>query len=313
MTLATDPPLAIFLMGPTASGKTALAIEMHKRLPCEIISVDSALIYRDMNIGTAKPSAAELQQAPHALIDICAPTEAYSASRFRADALAEMAKISARGEVPLLVGGTMLYFHALEYGLSDLPAADPMVRAAVLADAKSLGWRAMHERLAAIDPVAAVRIHPNDSQRISRALEVYQLTGKSLSDMQSTKSGDFPYRLIKLIWAPYSRDALRERIAQRFMQMLEAGFAEEVKNLVQHYSLTEDMPSMRSVGYRQMLEYLNGSISRQQLIDLAVTATRQLAKRQMTWLRKETDAVWCHTEETLWEQLRLQAVPHRLL
>lgn len=308
MTADIKLPLAIFLMGPTASGKTALAIELCQRLPCDIISVDSALVYRDMNIGTAKPSAAELARAPHALIDLCDPTESYSASRFRNDALAAMAEISARGRIPLLVGGTMLYFHALEYGLSPLPEADEAVRATLLAEAKVAGWQALHDRLAKIDPAAALRIHPNDPQRIMRALEVHYLTGVPLSVAQQRAGELLPYRLIKLIWAPFSRELLRERIAERFGQMLDAGFEAEVRNLLARYSLKDDMPSMRTVGYRQMLDFIQGKTDRDRMIERAVTATRQLAKRQMTWLRKEPDACWCESREALWEHLRNQGV-----
>ncbi len=284
---------AIFLMGPTASGKTALAIELVQQFPCDIISVDSALVYRDMSIGTAKPTAQELAAAPHRLIDICDPDESYSAARFRKDALHEMEQISRQGRIPLLVGGTMLYFRALEQGLSQLPQADAAVRERLLAQARELGWHAMHDRLATIDPAAAARIHPNDPQRIQRALEVYEISGKPMTELQQMHSKPtLPYSVIKLVQAPWSRETLRERIAQRFNLMLQQGFEKEVRELVKRYALTPDLPSMRSVGYRQMLMYLQGDYSYGEMREKGVIATRQLAKRQLTWLRKEQDAVW---------------------
>jgi len=284
---------AIFLMGPTASGKTSLAIELVRQFPCDIISVDSALVYRDMNIGTAKPTAQELTAAPHRLIDICDPHESYSAARFCKDALHEMEQISQQGRIPLLVGGTMLYFRALEHGLSQLPQADAAVRERLLAQARELGWQAMHDRLAVIDPAAAARIHPNDPQRIQRALEVYEVSGKSMTELQQLhRKPILPYSLIKLVQAPWSREVLRERIAQRFNLMLQLGFENEVRDLVKRYALTPDLPSMRSVGYRQMLMYLQGDYSYEEMREKGITATRQLAKRQLTWLRKEPDSVW---------------------
>ena len=280
-------------MGPTASGKTDLAIELARRLPVDVISVDSALVYRDMNIGTAKPSAAELAQVPHRLIDIVDPTEAYSAARFREDALHEMEEITAAGRIPLLVGGTMLYYRALEQGLSSLPQADAAVRQRLLDEAERVGWRAMHARLAVIDPAAAERIHPNDPQRIQRALEVHAVTGKPMTQLQQEReSAVLPYRVIKLVQAPWSREELRERIALRFHIMLEQGFEEEVRGLLEKYDLSPDLPSMRSVGYRQMLNYLRGEWSRDEMVSRGITATRQLAKRQMTWLRSEKNAIW---------------------
>ena len=284
---------AIFLMGPTASGKTSLAMELVRQFPCDIISVDSALVYRDMNIGTAKPTAQELAAAPHRLIDICDPDEPYSAARFCKDALHEMEQISRQGRIPLLVGGTMLYFRALEHGLSQLPQADFAVRERLLAQARELGWQAMHDRLAVIDPAAAARIHPNDPQRIQRALEVYEVSGKSMTEMQQLHSKPtLPYSVIKLVQSPWPREILRERIAQRFNLMLQLGFENEVRDLVKRYALTPDLPSMRSVGYRQMLMYLQGDYSYEEVREKGITATRQLAKRQLTWLRKEPDAVW---------------------
>ena len=284
---------AIFLMGPTASGKTALAMELVQQFPCDIISVDSALVYRDMNIGTAKPTAQELAVAPHRLIDICDPHESYSAARFCEDALREMQKITRQGRIPLLAGGTMLYFRALEQGLSPLPQADAAVRERLLAQAGELGWQAMHDRLAVIDPAAAARIHPNDPQRIQRALEVYEVSGKSMTELQQLHGKPIlPYSIIKLVQAPWSREILRERIAQRFELMLQQGFEKEVRDLVKRYALTPDLPSMRSVGYRQMLMYLQGDYSYEEMREKGITATRQLAKRQLTWLRKEQNALW---------------------
>ncbi len=292
----TLPP-AIFLMGPTASGKTALAIELVRHLPCEIISVDSALVYRGMDIGTAKPDAAELALAPHRLIDICDPAEAYSAARFRADALAEMTEISASGRIPLLVGGTMLYFRALEYGLSRLPEADPDIRADLEREAGESGWEALHAQLMRVDPAAAARIHPNDPQRIQRALEVYRLTGQPLSRLQrQAERNELPYRLVKLARAPQSRAVLHRRIAERFNQMLAEGFEAEVRQLLERDDLRPEMPSLRSVGYRQMIRYLRGEWDRETMIERGIIATRQLAKRQFTWLRSYPDVHWLDEE-----------------
>ena len=286
-------PPAIFLMGPTASGKTQLAIELSGRLPCDIISVDSALVYRGMNIGTAKPDASELARAPHRLIDICDPDQPYSAARFREDALREMTEITEAGRIPLLVGGTMLYFRALQQGLSKLPGADPGVRAGLEREAAAAGWDGMHRRLRRIDPEAAARIHPNDPQRIQRALEVYALTGRSLSELQKEDTRQqLPYRLVKLVRAPLDRKLLHQRIERRFHHMLEQGFEEEVRGLLQHRQLVPEMPSMRSVGYRQMLKYLLGEWDRQTMVEKGIVATRQLAKRQMTWLRAEPGLHW---------------------
>ncbi|HEC15913.1 MAG TPA: tRNA (adenosine(37)-N6)-dimethylallyltransferase MiaA [Sedimenticola sp.] len=284
-------------MGPTASGKTELAVELAQRLPCDIISVDSALVYRGMDIGTAKPGPELLREAPHRLIDICDPTEAYSAARFREDALREMAAISARGRIPLLVGGTMLYFRALQYGLSALPEADPAVRARLEAEAAADGWAALHRRLARIDPDAAARIHPNDPQRIQRALEVHALTGTTLTELQNRDGGQtLPYRLVKLVRSPRDRAVLHERIERRFHRMLELGFEQEVRGLLQRWELTLETPSMRAVGYRQILAYLRGSHSREQMIERGIAATRQLAKRQLTWLRADREARWLDEE-----------------
>ncbi|MGB1011382.1 MAG: tRNA (adenosine(37)-N6)-dimethylallyltransferase MiaA [Thiolinea sp.] len=279
---------AICVMGPTASGKTDLAVEARKHLPVEIISVDSALVYKDMNIGTAKPDAQTLAQAPHRLIDFLDPSEAYSAADFRADALREMADITAHGSIPLLVGGTMLYFRALEYGLSDLPAANPEIRAQLEAEAEQKGWAALHERLQQIDPEAAERIHPNDPQRLQRALEVYELTGKSLTYLQKAARYEAcPYQLHKIALIPENRSWLHQRIEMRFDLMLKQGFLEEVQTLYQRGDLSLSMPAIRAVGYRQVWEHLDGKIDYNMMRNRAIVATRQLAKRQMTWLRSE--------------------------
>jgi len=284
-------PPAILLMGPTASGKTDLAVELVARLPCEIISVDSALVYRGMDIGTAKPDAAVLARAPHRLIDILDPAESYSAARFRADALREMAAITAAGRIPLLVGGTGLYFRALRRGLSDLPGADAAVRARLEAEAASLGWDALHRRLREVDPVAAARIHPNDPQRLQRALEVHELTGRPLSELQQGGGDALPYRVVALALAP-ERELLHGRIRDRFHIMLERGLVAEVEGLYRRGDLGPDKPSIRCVGYRQVWSHLAGEVAYAAMVELGITATRQLAKRQFTWLRSEPDARW---------------------
>lgn len=292
MNLSTHKlPPAIFIMGPTASGKTDLAVSLYQKLPIELISVDSALVYEDMNIGTAKPSADVLQQAPHALIDIIPPTEVYSAAHFRSDTLKLMADITARGKIPLLVGGTMLYFKALEEGLSQLPEADQEVRKIIEQEALEVGWPAMHAKLALVDPESAARLQPNDVQRIERALEVYRISGKSMTALHQASSGDtLPYRLLKIALVPSDRKVLHARIALRFDQMLANGFMNEVKALVKKYpALTADSTSMRCVGYRQALEYLAGAYDEAELRDRGIFATRQLAKRQLTWLRSMQD------------------------
>jgi tRNA dimethylallyltransferase len=286
-------PPAIFLMGPTASGKTGAAVELYSRLPLELISVDSALVFRDMNIGTAKPDAETLAKAPHHLIDIIPPTAAYSAANFRTDALHLMADITARGKIPLLVGGTMLYFKALQAGLSNLPEASPEVREKIEQEAAQVGWPAMHAKLGEVDPETAARLQPNDVQRIERALEVYRLTGQSMTSLHQASVGEaLPYRLLKIALVPSDRKVLHERIALRFDQMLADGFIDEVKVLVQKYpELTPDSTSMRCVGYRQALEYLAGQYDKNELRDRGIFATRQLAKRQLTWLRAMDDIV----------------------
>ncbi len=278
-------PLAIFLMGPTASGKSALAMELVRHLPCDIISVDSALVYRGMDIGTAKPTASELVQAPHRLIDILDPIESYSAADFRRDALREMAQIAAAGRIPLLVGGTMLYYKALLEGLSPLPEADPQVRAEIEQEAASLGWQALHDELCRIDPVSGARIHPNDPQRLSRALEVFRVSGKSLTELTQQQGEPLPYRTLQFVIAPADRAWLRERIAVRFDTMLTQGFEAEVAGLLRRGDLNPSLPSIRCVGYRQMWDYLTGALSYDEMRYRGIVATCQLAKRQMTWLR----------------------------
>ncbi len=279
-------PPAIFLMGPTACGKTDLAVALAARFPLEVISVDSALVYRDMDIGTAKPDTATLAACPHHLIDVVDPTEAYSADRFRTDALALMADIGARGRAPLLVGGTMLYFKALKDGLAVLPKADPAIRAELEARAVEAGWPALHAELGRLDPVSAARIGPNDSQRIQRALEVCQVSGRPMSEQfAESESGSLPYRLIEIALLPSDRAQLHKRINSRFRTMLAAGFVDEVRRLRARYPLAPNLPAMRCVGYRQAWRFLDGEIDEAQLYETGAAATRQLAKRQMTWLR----------------------------
>lgn len=280
-----NKPLAIFLMGPTASGKTDLAIQLRQHLPVEVISVDSALIYRGMDIGTAKPSKAELALAPHRLIDICDPAESYSAANFRTDALREMQEISAQSKIPLLVGGTMLYYKALLEGLSPLPSADEKVRSEIEAKAALIGWGGLHQELCKIDPISAQRINPNDSQRINRALEVFYLTGKTLTELTAQKGEALPYDILQFAIAPEQREVLHLRIEQRFHKMIELGFQQEVEKLYRRPDLNENLPSIRCVGYRQMWEYLRGDYDHDEMIFRGICATRQLAKRQITWLR----------------------------
>lgn len=289
----TDLPAAIFLMGPTASGKTGLAVELCQRFGLDIISVDSALVYRGLDIGTAKPDADTLRVAPHRLIDIRDAAESYSAADFRADALREMAAITERGSVPLLAGGTMLYFRALEHGLSELPSADPNVRQALEVQASDIGWAAMHEMLRQKDPLTAARIHPNDPQRIQRALEVIEITGRAMSELQQETTGEsLDYRLHKIVISPEPRSVLHQRIEQRFDQMLAEGFVEELKSLYARPELHADLPAMRAVGYRQGWQWLDGECSFEEMREKTIVATRQLAKRQLTWLRRERNALW---------------------
>lgn len=295
-------------MGPTAAGKTDLALALAQALPCELISVDSALIYRGMDIGTAKPDKATLAEFPHALIDIRDPAESYSAAEFRTDALAAMAAATARGKIPLLVGGTMLYYKALLEGLAAMPSADAQVRAELEAWAQAEGWQALHEELRRIDPESAARIHPNDPQRLTRALEVYRVSGLSMSEHRQRQQaentaagasavGQFPYTVAQLAIAPADRRLLHERIAQRFQLMLEQGFIDEVEFLRSRSDLHPGLPSIRAVGYRQVWDYLEGNLSKAQMQERGIIATRQLAKRQFTWLRSWQDVHWLDSQE----------------
>ncbi|GJJ80558.1 tRNA dimethylallyltransferase [Pasteurella canis] len=283
--MSLTKPTAIFLMGPTASGKTDLAIKLRQVLPVEVISVDSALIYKGMDIGTAKPNAKELALAPHRLINICDPSESYSAANFRQDALREMEQITAQGKIPLLVGGTMLYYKALLEGLSPLPSADENIRAEIESKAQQLGWAALHQELTRIDPISAQRINPNDSQRINRALEIFYITGKTLTTLTEQKGDALPYQILQFAITPKDRQILHERIAIRFKKMIQLGFQQEVEKLYQRGDLHADLPAIRCVGYRQMWEYLRGDYSHEEMIFRGICATRQLAKRQITWLR----------------------------
>ena len=281
----TTLPQAILLMGPTASGKTAIAMALAQHFPVELISVDSAQVFRDMNIGTAKPDATTLREFPHHLIDLISPEEAYSAARFRHDALEAMADITARGKIPLLVGGTMLYFKALLEGLAELPKACPETRADIDAQANSLGWPAVHAELAKVDPVTAARLHPTDAQRVQRALEIYRLSGRPMSALLDEGQKQAPaYDYLSLGLLPSDRSVLHTRIAERFDAMLAAGLENEVSALRQNYQLTPDLPSMRCVGYRQVWEAQDGTSPRSEMRDRGIYATRQLAKRQITWI-----------------------------
>jgi len=296
-------PPAIFLMGPTASGKTDLAMELCKVLPCELISVDSALVYRGMDIGTAKPSKEQLAEFPHRLVDILDPAQSYSAADFRTDALAAMAEITARGKIPLLVGGTMLYFKALLDGLADMPAADAGIRAELEAQAAAHGWQALHDQLAVVDPVSAARIHPNDPQRLIRALEVYRVSGLSMTahrEQQTAQTTDaaasgrpqLPYTVANLAIAPADRKVLHDRIATRFSNMLDQGFLDEVLALRSRGDLHPGLPSIRAVGYRQVWDHLDAKLTFAEMQERGIIATRQLAKRQFTWLRSWEDLNW---------------------
>jgi len=298
MTHSTLPP-AIFLMGPTAAGKTDLAMRLTEELPCDIISVDSALIYKGMDIGTAKPDRGTLEKYPHRLVDILDPAESYSAAQFRQDALGEMEAISRTGRIPLLVGGTMMYYNALIKGLAPLPEADADVRARLLAWAEQEGWPALHKRLSEVDPVSAERLAPNDSQRLQRALEVYELTGRSLTELWAEQnSHSLPYQVINLAVMPEERRTLHERIALRYQMMLDAGFVEEVKYLYERGDLHTGLPSVRCVGYRQVWSYLEGEWDYETMIEKGIVATRQLAKRQITWLRSWDNLNWLVSEDT---------------
>lgn len=290
-------PLAIAIMGPTAAGKTDLAIALHKTLGAQIISVDSAMVYRGMDIGTAKPSAEELARAPHRLIDIRDPADAYSVADFVADAQREVEVVSQRGQTPLLAGGTMLYFKALLEGLSPMPPADPVIRADIEAQAARLGWPELHARLSEVDPQTAARLHPNHSQRISRALEVFYTSGRALSDWQGRPEGGLlpHYNWVLIALAPQSRSVLHQRIEKRFDQMLATGFLDEVHGLVQRGDLHSDLPSMRAVGYRQVWQHIVGEVDYETMRANGVAATRQLAKRQLTWLRSWHGLSWINT------------------
>ncbi|CAM3843453.1 tRNA (adenosine(37)-N6)-dimethylallyltransferase MiaA [Pseudoalteromonas sp. A22] len=286
----------ITLMGPTAAGKTALAIELCQALNTEIISVDSALVYKGMDIGTAKPSAQEQAQAPHHLIDIIDPAQSYSVAEFRADAIKLIDDFHQRGKVPILVGGTMMYFKGLIEGLSPLPEADAEIRAVLEREAEQKGWPALHQQLKEIDPEAAAKISENDSQRINRALEVYRISGKTMTQLQQSKQDALPYQFHQFAIAPNDRKVLHERIEKRFKIMLDEGFKNEVLALYQRKDLHPDLPSIRCVGYRQMWEYLAGECDYNEMVFKGVAATRQLAKRQLTWLRGWQDVTWLDTD-----------------
>ena len=293
-----QPPV-ICLMGPTASGKTALALALCDALPCDIVSVDSALIYRDMDIGTAKPSTEELAKYPHRLINLRDATQSYSAADFCHDALIEIEKIRANNRIPLLVGGTMMYFKSLIEGISPLPAANSDIRQQIEAEAEAeqSGWQAMHEKLQKIDSISAKRIHPNDPQRITRALEVFRLTGKSLTQLTEIKGAKLEGDVLQLAITPKERSTLHARIELRYQQMIEQGFEEEVIKLKARDDLHENLPSIRCVGYRQMWQYLNGEFDHKEMVFRGICATRQLAKRQLTWLRSWQNLHWLMTDD----------------
>ncbi|TDR23278.1 tRNA (adenosine(37)-N6)-dimethylallyltransferase MiaA [Marinicella litoralis] len=286
-------PKAVFLMGPTAAGKTDAAILLHQEYQGDIISVDSALVYKGMDIGTAKPDAETRKQAPHALVDVCETWEPYSAANFCHDAINLMQQSVDNQRIPLLAGGTMMYYNALQNGLSQLPEADPKTREQIQSMADNLGWEHVHEQLAAVDPESAARIHPNDPQRINRAYEVYLLTGQTMSTWYELDQGQkLKYNSLKIIISPEDRSILHERIAMRFKLMLKQGFLDEMRTLMAHPRNHDELPSMRSVGYRQAWEHLEGKTSKEDFIFKGIVATRQLAKRQLTWLRKEENAIW---------------------
>ncbi len=296
ISLAEQPPV-ICLMGPTASGKTALAMALHDALPCDIVSVDSALIYREMDIGTAKPTADELSNYPHGLINLRDASESYSAADFCHDALKQISEIRANNRIPLLVGGTMMYFKSLLEGISPLPAADPAIRQTIENEANEKGWQALHEQLAEVDEQAANRIHSNDAQRIMRALEVYRLTGNTLSQLSQIKGDKLEGNVLQFAITTEERSTLHDRIALRFQQMIDLGFEQEVVKLKQRNDLHEGLPSIRCVGYRQMWQYLNGECDHKEMVFRGVCATRQLAKRQLTWLRNWPDLHWLTTDD----------------
>ncbi len=301
-------PAAIFLMGPTAAGKTDLAIKLVQEHECEIISVDSAMVYRGLDIGSAKPSKQELALAPHRLIDICDPSEPYSAARFRDDALAEMTKISVNGKIPLLVGGTMLYYKTLLEGMNNLPDSDPAVRQQLQQELQAQGLAKLHQELSEVDPVSAERINANDPQRTLRALEVYRISGKALSQLHAEQQEeDFPYRTLQIALMPSDRVVLHQRIEQRFKLMMEQGFLQEVETLYQRADLNSDLPAIRSVGYRQLWQYLASELELDEAIERAIVATRQLAKRQFTWLRS-WDNLHAVQSDQKFEHLYLEVV-----
>ncbi|WP_129642818.1 tRNA (adenosine(37)-N6)-dimethylallyltransferase MiaA [Peristeroidobacter agariperforans] len=288
---ATPIPL---IMGPTGAGKTDLALRLAARYPIEIVSVDSALVYRGMDIGTGKPSREELERFPHHLVDILDPSQPYSAGQFVRDALHAIGDIRKRGNLPVLVGGTMLYFRALRRGLAEMPQADPGVRQQIDAEAARSGWPALHAQLAALDPTTAQRIQPNDGQRIQRALEVHRLTGKTLSELHAqTRPADPTMKFAAFAWAPSDRERLYQAIERRFERMMQAGFLDEVRRLQQRGDLHADLPAIRSVGYRQLWEHLCGREALPASVQRAIFATRQLARRQLIWLRAEDDMQWC--------------------
>ena len=293
MTSQTGPVVAI--MGPTASGKTGLALELAKHIPAEIISVDSALVYRHMDIGTAKPTPEEMAIAPHWLFDIIEPHEAYSVAEFVKDATRLIGEIHSRGKLPILAGGTIMYFNALINGISPLPKSDTKIRDDIAREAEEKGWQVLHDELAVIDPVAAARIHPNDPQRLTRALEVYRSSGQTLTHWQQQATTRCPYNIEQFAIAPQDRAVLHDRIAQRFDLMLEQGLVAEVEKLYQRGDLNEDMPSIRSVGYRQVWQYLNGELSYADMRDRGIRSTRLLAQRQLTWLRGWSELTWLDT------------------
>jgi tRNA dimethylallyltransferase len=284
-------------MGPTASGKTALAMALSDALPCDIISVDSALVYRNMDIGTAKPTADELSKYPHSLINLLDATQSYSAADFCQDALAEIAEIRANNRIPLLVGGTMMYFKSLIEGISPLPAANSDVRQQIEKEASEQGWEAMHKQLAQIDPVSAQRIHPNDPQRLIRAIEVFRLTGNTLTQLTQTKGDKLEGNILQFAITPKERSTLHTRIELRYQQMITQGFEQEVIELKKRNDLHENLPSIRCVGYRQMWQYLNGEYDHNEMVFRGICATRQLAKRQLTWLRSWPDLHWLITDD----------------
>lgn len=291
--MADSPPAAVLLMGPTGAGKTDLALKLAARLPVEIVSVDSALVYRGMDIGTGKPDRQTLARIPHHLVDIRDPADSYSAGQFARDAAGLVTDIRARGRLPLLVGGTMLYFRALTRGIAELPAADSSVRAALDSEASQRGWPALHAELAAVDPVAAGRIQPNDGQRIQRALEVHRLTGRPLSAWQEGTRSPLPgARFVRLVWNPADRNGLYDRIERRFHAMVAAGFLDEVKRLHARTDLHPELPALRSVGYRQLWAHLSGEVDFAGAVAAGILATRHLARRQLIWLRKESAAEW---------------------